>query len=124
MHAGGQHLDQRRLVGGDLGGQRVQQGLRDGDVFREAAVEVAAEQPAAAAQLRQVPAALPAHAAERGRVHHDRGPGRRLSSLPGNLRPSGYIVRPDRAVNPRLAAWARRWPPHASPGVSAAVTRC
>jgi hypothetical protein len=92
VDAGGQHLDQGRLVGGDPGGQRVQQGFRYRHVLGEAAVEVTAEQSAPGTQVRQVAAALPAQAAERGRVDHDRGTSGHGSPGTGALHPPGHLV--------------------------------
>jgi hypothetical protein len=68
VHAGGQHLQQAGVGGGQPAGKRVQAGLVHRHQLREAAVHVAAEQRPVAAQLRPVPAAQVAVAAERGRV--------------------------------------------------------
>ncbi len=51
VHAGGQHLDQRHLVIGDLVGYRVAVGGRHSDHVREATVDVAPDQSAARADM-------------------------------------------------------------------------
>ena len=51
VHAGGQHLDQRDLMVGDLVGHHVAVGRRDGDQVGKAAIDVAPDQAAAGADM-------------------------------------------------------------------------
>ena len=81
VHAGGQRLQQAGVGRGQPVGERMQAGFVHRHQLREAAVHVAAEQRAAAAQLRQVPAAQVAGPAEHRRV--DQHPGARLDDPPG-----------------------------------------
>jgi hypothetical protein len=92
VHAGGQHLEQRRPVAGQAGGQRVQAGLVHRHQVGEHAVGVPAEQPAVGAQLRQVAPAQLAVPAEHGRVDQHRGAGWEQAAGSGPVYPAGHLV--------------------------------
>ena len=92
VHAGGQHLEQGRVGGGQAVRQRVQARLVHRDQFGEDAVHIPAEQGAAAAQVGQVTAAQVAPAAEQGRVDQDRSPRGHGPRWPWGLHPAGHLV--------------------------------
>jgi len=101
VDAGRQHLEERGGVRGDRIRDGVEQCLVNGYQFREAAVGLTAEQPAVAAQVRQVAAAQVAATAEDSRVDHDGSAGRGTAGATGNLDPAGHLVAEDTARGDR-----------------------